>query len=133
MRRTGSDVNARLAGFSLLEVLAAVAIVGGVIVGVLAARQRAQASCLAAHRVTTSTRLCHSVIARLRAGQVGEGEGVFDGPGGWRWRIGRGPMQGGMPEALAAYRVEVLSPDDDTAGCAATVWMHRSLREEGVR
>ena len=116
----------RLRGLTLVEVAVAVAILGGVIVGLLLARARAQESYNIANEVMTSTRLCASQVARLRARLVDEGEGVFSQPSGYTWRIARSaaPDVEGAAGGLDVYEIHVIPASGEEAGGASvTLWL----------
>ena len=106
-------------GFTLVEVAASVAILGGVIVGILVARNNALVAHAEAGQILACTRLCAAQVAALRAGYAGEGEGVFVTPSGtYEWRI----TASALPEdttstALTAYDVTVwpATPARDNA------------------
>ena len=110
-------------GLTLVEVAVSVAILGGVIVGLLLARARAQESYNTANEVMISTRLCASQVARLRARLADEGEGVFSQPSGYTWRIARSAL----PDAecgLDAYEIHVTPASGEEAGGASvTLWL----------
>jgi type II secretory pathway pseudopilin PulG len=75
-------------GFTLVEVAASVAILGGVILGILVARNRALTAHAEADQILACTRLCAAQVAALRAGFASEGEGKFVTPSGkYEWRI----------------------------------------------
>jgi type II secretory pathway pseudopilin PulG len=96
-------------GFTLVEVAASVAILGGVIVGILVTRNNALAAHAEAGQILACTRMCAAQVAALRAGYAGEGEGVFVTPSGtYEWRITASalPEEATSP-ALTAYDVTV--------------------------
>jgi len=120
MRR--ADRNSR--GFTLLEVVASVAILGGVIVGLLAVRQRAQHACRLAHEMMTCTRLCASRVALLRTGEPAEGAGDFACPKGYTWHVTREALPPNAPDGLAAFRVRVSAASgDDASSVSVAVWL----------
>ena len=119
--------------FTLLEAVAALAILGGVIVGLLLSRQRALDAARSARELLTCTRLCASRLALLRAGQLAEGEGDFASPEGFSWRVETATLPDDAPEGLAAFRVSVSPPSADAAsGAAATVWLRAPTDDEGT-
>lgn len=107
--RSRDRVALRRGGFTLLEVAASVAILGGVILGILVARNRALEAHTQADQILACTRLCAAEVAGLRAGFAGEGEGVFVTPSGrYEWRITASALPEGAPAtALTAYEVTV--------------------------
>lgn len=111
--------------FTLVEVVASVAIMGGVIVGLLMARSRAVKAHQAARELMTCTRLCASRVASLRAGLAGAGAGSFARPEGYRWTITPAELPKGAPEDLRAYQVHVTAPSTRASRCSvsATVWL----------
>jgi hypothetical protein len=96
-------------GFTLLEVAASVAILGGVILGILVARNHALEAHTQADQILACTRLCAAQVAGLRAGFAGEGEGVFVTPSGaYQWRItASAPPEDVPATGLTAYEVTV--------------------------
>jgi hypothetical protein len=92
-----------------VEVAASVAILGGVILGILVARNRALTAHAEADQILACTRLCAAQVAALRAGFAGDGEGELVTPSGkYEWRI----TSFALPEdatatALTAYVVTV--------------------------
>jgi hypothetical protein len=96
-------------GFTLVEVAASVAILGGVIVGILIARNNALVSHGEADQILACTRLCAAQVAALRAGCAGVGEGKFVTPSGtYEWRITSSALPAGpAATALTAYVVAV--------------------------
>jgi prepilin-type N-terminal cleavage/methylation domain-containing protein len=118
-------------GFTLVEVVASLAILGAVVVGLLTLRDRATAAHAAAAQMLTCTRLCSTKAAELRAGRAFEGRGTFDAPEGYEWRIERlVPPYADMPR-LAAYEVIVLPPSGDAKVSSRIVLWLRSA-EAGV-
>lgn len=118
--------------FTLVEVVASLAILGVVIVGLMAARDRAAAAHAAASQMMTCTRLCASQAAALRAGEAFEGRGRFDAPEGYEWRIERRPAPYSDMPRLRAYEVTVLPPSGDEIIAARLVLWLRSEAEEGT-
>ena len=108
--------------FTLVEVAAAVAIVGIVVTGLLLARVRAQRAFAVAKEVTICTELCASRVSALRAGLAGEGEGEFDNPEGYTWRIVERTMDERSPEGLRGFDVYIMPPSG-AEGAAATIWL----------
>ena len=113
----------RTGGFTLVEVAASVAILGGVIVALLAARGRSVEAHAAALRAMTASRLCASQAALLRAGLVSEGRGGFPQSPGYSWAIRRQPLTDDMPAGLRAYEVTVSPPAATETGVSVRVWM----------
>jgi type II secretory pathway pseudopilin PulG len=112
-------------GFTLVEVAASVAILGGVILGILIARNNAMAAHGEADQILVCTRLCAAQVAALRAGCAGEGEGRFVTPSGtYQWRITlSAPPEDSTAAALTAYEVAVwpaAPASDDTAKDSAS-------------
>ncbi len=113
-------------GFTLVEVAASVAILGGVIVGILVARNNALTAHAEANQILACTRLCAAQVAALRGGFAREGEGVFVTPSGtYEWRITcSAPPAATTATALTAYEVVVwpaapaAPPADEAAGDA---------------
>jgi hypothetical protein len=87
-----------------------VAILGGVIVALLVARNNALAAHIEADQILACTRLCAAQVAALRAGAASEGQGRLMTPSGiYIWRITRSVIP---PEAAAT----------DLAGYDVAVW-----------
>ena len=107
-------------GLTLLEALASLAILGGVVVGVLTARQRAQEACRRAQETLVGARLCASLAARLRAGELGAAEGAAD-EAGYAWTIAPDALPADAPKGLEAFRVRVTPPSGEE-NAEATVW-----------
>jgi len=126
--RLGEPVRFRgRSGLTLLEVVLSIAILGGVVVGVLKIRQRAQESAQLARGNLICTRLCADQAALLRAGELGEGEGSCDHPQPHVWTVAREPLADDMPKGLSAYRVSVRPDSDDTTAAASVVvWIASS-------
>ncbi len=99
----------RPGAFTLVEVAASVAILGGVIVGILVARNNALEAHTQADQILACTRLCAAQVAGLRAGFAGEGGGVFVTPSGtYEWRITASAIsEDATAAALTAYEVTV--------------------------
>jgi len=96
-------------GFTLVEVAASVAILGGVIMGILVARNRALEAHAEAGQILACTRLCAAQVAALRAGFAREGAGEIVTPyGAYEWRITASAVQeDSASAALTAYEVTV--------------------------
>jgi hypothetical protein len=112
--RTRTDAARRRAlgtrsGFTLVEVAASVAILGGVIVGILVARNNALTAHAEANQILACTRLCAGQVAALRGGFAHEGEGVLVTPSGtFEWRITASALPAETAAtALTAYEVVV--------------------------
>jgi hypothetical protein len=92
-----------------VEVAASVAILGGVILGILVARNRALAAHAEADQMLSCTRLCAEQVAALRAGLAGAGGGEVATPSGrFEWRITISTMaEDPTTAALTAYHVTV--------------------------
>jgi len=125
MRRNSRQGNRRMNAFTMVEVVAALAIAGGVIVGLLFARDRAVETCASARATAASARLCAALAARVRAGEIRESAGVAEEHGEFLWRVVTEGRPAAAPEAVRAYKVEVLPPNGDTLnGCIARVWRY---------
>ena len=125
MRRNSRQGNRRINAFTMVEVVAALAIAGGAIIGLLFARDRAVETCASARMTATSARLCAGLAARVRAGEIGESAGVAEEHGEFRWRVVAEGRPTAAPEAIRTYRIEVLPPNGDTLnGCIAGVWRY---------
>ena len=110
-------------GFTLVEVMASVAILAGVIVGLLVARASALQTCQLAQELMTCTRLCATQAAALRADLLGEGAGEFDSPKGYAWKTVREALPEDFPKGLQAFKITVLPPSRrDEAAVSVTVW-----------
>ena len=112
-------------GFTLVEVAASVAILGGVILGILVSRNNALLAHAEADQILACTRLCAAQVAALRAGFAGEGAGEFSTPSGkYEWRItASAPQEEAASTALTAYEVTVRPapvPLDNATGDSAT-------------
>jgi type II secretory pathway pseudopilin PulG len=96
-------------GFTLVEVAASVAILGGMILGILVARNNALEAHARADQILSCTRLCAGQVAALRAGCVGAGQGWLVAPSGtYEWRITvSAPPEDSTATALAPYNVAV--------------------------
>jgi prepilin-type N-terminal cleavage/methylation domain-containing protein len=95
-------------GFTLVEVAASVAILGGVILGILIARNNALAAHVEADQILRCTRLCAAQVAALRAGFAREGQGRIVTPSGtYQWRITASPLVDSTATELTAYNVVV--------------------------
>ena len=112
--------------FSLIEVAASVAIMGGVIVGLLLARSRSLESHRSAREIMTCTRICASRVAALRAGLAGTGEGPCSYPEGYRWTITPAELPEDATSGLRGYEVHVTAPSAGRGvgeSVSATVWL----------
>ncbi len=107
--RSRADSTSGRRGFTLVEVAASVAILGGVIVGILVARNHALEAHVQAAQILACTRLCAAQVAGLRAGFAGEGGGVIVTPSGtYEWRITASALPEDASAApLTAYEVTV--------------------------
>ena len=114
------DAHAR-AAFTLIEVAAALAILGGVIASLLAARTRAMRTHYAARDTMACTRICADLAAHLRAGLAGTGTGVSSRPPGYRWAITIAEVPEDAPPGLLGYQVCVTPASPDSAASAASV------------
>lgn len=124
MRRADHGCRFRPHGFTLFEVVASVAILGGVVVGLLAIQQRAQGACRLAQEIMTCTRLCAAQVALLRAGRLDRGEGEFTEPDGYTWQITSGVLPADVPDGLSAFRVRVSPGSGEKAGgVSVTIWL----------
>jgi hypothetical protein len=92
-----------------VEVAASVAILGGVILGILVARNNALEAHTQADQILACTRLCAAEVAGLRAGFAGEGAGVIATPAGtYEWRITASAVsEDAAVTDLTAYEVTV--------------------------
>lgn len=123
----------RPAGLTLLEVVVSIAILGGVMVGVLKIRHRAQEMARIARENMTCTRLCAAQVALLRSGEVGEGQGTCDHSQAYNWTVTLEPLPEGAPKGLSAYRVLVSPPSADvSAGASAVVWLPSPVADKEV-
>jgi len=119
----------RSAGFTLLEVIVSIAILGGVITALLVARSNAQETHLIASQMLTATRLASSRAALLRAGTMGPGEGAFIEPVGYRWRVTAiPPVEGGRKDV----RMYVLTVWPEAHEVEAGVTMHVWVLDQTV-
>ncbi len=118
----------RRRGVTLVEVAVSVAILGGVIAGILAARGRAFAAQRAAEATLTSVRLCAAKAAEFRAGLASVGEGDIESPKGYRWTIRPATLPEGVPRTLAAYEVRVQPADSAEDGVSVPVWVEASVK-----
>ena len=111
-------------GFTLVEVAASAAILGGIVVGLLLIQSRALRMYALAKEFMTSTRLCASQVTALRAGLASEGEGEFFHPAGYTWRIMRlGPSSDGTGR-VERFEVEVTPPSErEEGGASVTIWL----------
>jgi len=122
-------------GFTLIEVAASIAILGGVIAGLLVARTRAQETCRAAKEVMICTRSCAARVAALRARLVAEGEGEVLDAEGYSWRITRTVLPEDAPDGLEAFDVLVTAPPHavNPGSALITIWLpSRSDDEESL-
>ena len=108
--------------FTLVEVVASVAILGLVVSGLLLARVRAQRAFSVAREVTICTELCASRVSALRAGLAGKGEGEFVDLRGYTWRIVEQAKEEGTPDGLSKFEVQVMPPSG-MEGATATIWL----------
>ncbi len=108
--------------FTLIEVVAALAIIGGAIVGLLALRERAQQNAVLAREVFTSARLCASCVDAFRAGILDLGEGEFEAAPGYGWSIAEEAAPTDAPTGLGAYRVNVSGPSGVESGASVVLW-----------
>ena len=128
----------RRSGFTLVEVAAAVAILGLVCAGLLVARARAVQATGRAGRILTAVRLCQGRVADLKAGIAQPGSGPFPDDEGYTWSIVEEDPPHGAPPGLSAFTVTVSPPPGEAAEdrraaeqVRATVWLlQRSSEEE---
>lgn len=121
---TRIDSRTGRAGFTLVEVAVAVAILGSVITSLLVARGRAIQACRVAVETITAARLCASQAAALRGRVIGEGAGEFTRPPGYSWQVARSALPEGAPEGLDAFTLRVMPPSGNLASAAAiTLWL----------
>ena len=126
MRRTDPGRPGRALAFTLVEVAASVAILGGVIAGLLIARGRSLRTHQAARELMTCRQLCAARVAAVRAGVQPSGQGIMDYPEGYRWSVTAPELPEDAPERLCAYRVTVRAPAwgrAEVPSVSATVWM----------
>jgi len=122
----------RAAAFTLVEVVASAAILGGVVAGLLVARGRALEIARAAQERLHCGRLCGAQVAALRAGLIGEGEGEFATSPGYIWRVMRISLPEQTPRHLAAYEVSVLPPSQrEEDKFALTIWRFETTGATG--
>lgn len=123
--RQGTDRRFRCArGVTLVEVAVSVAIMGGVITGILVARARAFAAQQTAESTLTCVRLCSAKSSEFRAGLAFVGEGDFDSPKGFHWIIRSAPLPDASPQSLAGYEVFVHPAGFAENGVTAPVWIN---------
>lgn len=127
----------RAAGFSLVEAIVCVALIGGVAGGLFAARARAMAAFVAARETLLCAELCASLAEEVRAGARQPGQGEFANPEGYRWKIELAPGRG-TPPTLEKYSVEVAGPSGmEETRAEASVWVLRQAPstegQEGIR
>jgi len=118
--------------FTLLEVLAAVAILGGVVVGVLLACQRARGVGVSANTTMTCARLCASLAARARRPGADLDEARFETPAGYTWFVTPESLPEGAPKGLEALRVSVVPVQGEGRGASVVVWRQGRLDEKGA-
>lgn len=119
--------NNNFAAFTLVEVIASLAILGVVIVGLLTARNRATAAHASAGTMLTCTRLCASKAAELRLGLAFEGRDRFDGQEGYEWQIRVLPPPHADLPRLNAYEVTVFPPaGEENLAARCVVWLRIS-------
>ena len=114
--------------FTLIEVAVSIAILGGVIAGMLVARGRALANARLAQETMTCSRLCASRVAAFRAGLVAQGEREVSNAQGYSLRITRGTLPDDAPAGLEAYEISVTAPPSigEKAGSVTVVIWRRS-------
>ena len=118
-------------GFTLLEVAVSVAILGGVLGGMLVAQSRATLAFGVARDTLSGATLCASRVAALRAGVAGPGQGVFTAPSGFRWSVRRLDDLRPGAAGLEKYEVTVTPPSGERAAIAlAVVWVFRNPEPE---
>lgn len=128
-RRTRRTPASPRDGLTLVEVAVSVAILGGVIAGILVARARAFAAQHTAESMMTCVRLCAGKTAEFRAGLAAVGEGDFDCPKGYRWTIRAAALPDSVPRNLAAFEVRVFPTNAEDIGVTAPVWICREEKK----
>ena len=109
-----------------------VAIMGGLIVGLLLARARGERTHAMANEMLACTEICASQVAALRADIAREGQGTFAYPQGYEWSIVRTALPDNAPKRLRAYEVSVRPPaGGETSGVSAVVWLPAALEPAG--
>jgi len=111
-------------GVTLLEAVAALAIIGSVLVGLLVARMRAFEAHRRAAESLASVRLAASCAEALRARVIAEGSGEATWPAGYTWSVTHGDAPSDVADRLEAFTVRVASPSEDPeCTVAVTVWL----------
>ena len=86
-----------------------------------------------ARTTMASARICATMAARVRSGEIGEGSGVIEEQGEFPWRIVREVPPSAAPETVHPYVIEVLPPDGNALnGCIVRVWRHEPNSVEGA-
>lgn len=114
-------------GFTLVEVLTAVAILGGVIALLLVARNNALHTYAEAAQAQRCAQLCASQAAAFRAGEVFAGNGEFESAPGYKWVIEEIPAPDEAVSTIHAYRIRVLSPSQKEEATAEVVLWTREI------
>ena len=115
--------------FTLIEVAASVAILGGVLAGALALRARARQAAYAAQETQTCAALCADRVAALRGGVTGVGRGSFRTPRGYRWSIRA--LRSAEATSSRRYEVSVRPPSGEAEnGATVVVWVYRRADAE---
>jgi len=128
-RRSRRRPARRCAALTLVEVAVSVAILGGVIAGILVARARAFEAQRTAESMMTCVRLCAGKAAEFRAGLATVGEGDFDCPKGYRWSIRATALPDSMPRSIAGFEVSAFPADSEEIGVTAPVWICRDEKK----
>lgn len=118
--------------FTLVEVVAALALLGAVSATLLVAVGHATHAGGQAVRTLRTTTLCASEVAALRAGLTSEGEAPCEEAPGYHREIAELAPDGQAPQALRAYLITVTSPTGDPAETTeVTVWLPPLAEDAG--
>ena len=121
--------------FTLVEVLASVAIFATVIISLMVARVRAQADHNIARRLLTATAYCKSMAGELRLGRLDEGTRVMPDSGGFVYSLRRQTRPDEEGPNLQRYELSVSPPGGDVteAGLRVQLWIRPPAGREGAR
>ncbi|MCK6472725.1 MAG: type II secretion system GspH family protein [Planctomycetes bacterium] len=103
--------NVKRSGFTLIEVIVALAIAGGALVLLLSANQASLRKSVHATQEAAVLRAAETAFDAYRCGDSDATEGGLKGMPGWTWKIRASRAEVGSVENLQRLTFDVYSPD----------------------
>lgn len=119
----GSSIDARRRGFTLLEILFTIVIVGVPVVMMLLIRERATRQSMQAYHYNVARMLARELLTELEFHELDRYEGPFDGFPGFSYQIevedvdlvtGEGEKEGDEDSEAAYTPVDAIDPEEGT-------------------